>query len=246
MDRLPLAAKLIGYSLLPPLQEELSIPVQKANPLFTYQRLVSDLKNGIRSSLDDEARRYIALSKDEPYIHENGFCKFTLAKSKTRRLRLHYWPRGDYDRTNGSIHTHRFSFQSYVVKGLLSEKTYIEDKITGKILNKYMYPAGSASSDYALTLEGTSRLVLSQERAVAAGEDYKVQSNEIHKAFPAPGSGPLVTLILAEYDLSAPDVYVYAEEIGDISVSPEKIRKEKIWEPVRLLLNGTNSSSYLR
>jgi hypothetical protein len=64
----------------------------------------------------------VAARSGAPVVHENGFIQLPLSD----RIRLHVWPDGPIVKqaTDSPIHDHRFAFESYVLRGMLTHIEY--------------------------------------------------------------------------------------------------------------------------
>ncbi|NBD25532.1 hypothetical protein [Paenibacillus glycinis] len=118
------------------------------------------------------------------YAHSNGFDKMQLIKSKRYKLRMHIWWPGNKDKDE-DIHSHAWSFGSYIITGNLNSINYIED-INGEGYYKYYArktdgKKAEGKKAFDLLSQGRSGLKSLLETTVNKESWYVSSVENIHK-----------------------------------------------------------------
>ncbi|SNY95285.1 hypothetical protein [Flagellimonas pacifica] len=131
------------------------------------------------------------------YVHQNGFHKYILYTSKSRkwRIRLHIWDEMQFN--NQDIHNHTFNFTSVVVQGGLKNLIFEGDLKNSSPYHLYRYNIDNETNDSQVTsLEETKGLKLKQSIDIKKGDVYYQDASIIHKIEAA--EYPTATLVLQE------------------------------------------------
>jgi hypothetical protein len=174
-------------------------------------RLRSTLAETLRDPSDDVIEYLVARS----YRHSNGFGRILVTSfdSSSFEVALHFWPTlRQVDADGLSRHTHRSSFVSQVIDGVLTEDRFRESS-SGATFEVFKSVPRKSSSPRTLPWLRTSGLLL-EDRHVHGAETWYSLDAEIHNAYNV-DTRPAITLCVS----SAPvrDALVYTRQTEYVS-----------------------------
>lgn len=144
-----------------------------------------------------EARANLSRLLESSYIHPNGFFKIPLFESDYLgpKIRLHVWipHRLTPSAIDTNIHTHHWSFDSFVMAGSLRHITYLEAR--GTSYNKCRL-SRRPSNGHVLHTISKCELHIAEERQIGPNASYSLKATEIHQLFPSIHDRVTATLIL--------------------------------------------------
>jgi hypothetical protein len=131
------------------------------------------------------------------YEHPNGFDRIVLYSDVTAgQLRIHVWwgqPSNDE-----WIHNHAWNFQSIVVRGDLKFQIFDQDTTGQEYLRYRSGPSvNGGPGEYSFDYQGTTRLGIVFEGAVATGSVYWLNGQVLHRVISPRNSAsvPYATLV---------------------------------------------------
>lgn len=141
-------------------------------------------------------------------------------------LRLHIWHRDLIVPKVSSIHTHPFSFKSYIVCGSLQNINYLESNNGLPTHKKQLIQCGANG---CLIGEPTFiKLVRNNVKTYSNGDTYKQDSNEIHTVNFLDGT---VTLCDRTFNKDTESAFVYYDRLQNFvdakptTATPEEVKK---------------------
>lgn len=219
--------------------------LSKKNNIALEQQELVDMLTRYTSPI--ETKEYLGdlLSKGElnlsGYEHQLGFYKFIIADIDgmyPRRLRLHFWRRGQIEK---DIHDHIASFASMVLQGTLtSTKFSISD--LGNEYYRQNFVAVGDSCEPSTESEQTIKLIPNSKSIIKAGEIYHLNFNELHCAEPL--SICTISLILQDSPVDRNiQVYRASQSTNEVISSSRTLyfdEKRRVLEEIHFQLGEKN------
>lgn len=123
--------------------------------------------------------------------HPLGFSKISFGSMRgLANYRIHIWDTTSEQTPNGSIHSHQWGFDAYVVCGSVQHFYFVVDPLRGTNYSKFMYDPSHAtlSGPTSLSYCGPSKLYLYKEFSLQTGEHVHIKSDILHRASAKPGT----------------------------------------------------------
>lgn len=135
----------------------------------------------------------------QPRIHPNGFIQLDIVPGKTR---LNVWvPEGVFCGSRAHpIHNHSYDISSRILKGALTNLTYLDRWATPAHATHILHTASKVPGTQNETVlvpipKGYTRLVSQKADTYAAGEGYVLERETLHDSLPHGLTATLMTII---------------------------------------------------
>jgi len=150
------------------------------------------------------------------FYHPTGGYKLVLASDgyDGPELRLHIWPTGSNigrEHNSYSVHNHKWSFASRIVRGSFMEQIFIESTdAANESYDRYKFDSRVRGEEYESAFVGRRFLTRLFCGPLLAGAAYEQSSETLHSFQPSTESLSVTLFARTRYIASHTDVYVPA------------------------------------
>lgn len=164
--------------------------VDTMNRLKNPQQVIFLIQSLLQN--DDQVNKCAAISEH----HRIGFTKLYLAISPFHQLHLHiFWP-SEVDNRKESIHNHKFSFLSAILKGGLINQIYQRCETGGELLHEYLAKPNASQQCDKFEYRALTNIRVIDEQNYHSGQIYSLHHETFHNAIPKNFGELTITLFL--------------------------------------------------